>query len=151
MAGLDARCYTVAMTENASAWSAATPPSEADFLAMAEAAWAGLPAAFRALCGNVVIQVTDFAHEDVLKHFEMDSPYDLTGLYHGVDLTQKSVSDPTPEPDYVFLYRLPILLEWCERGDVTLSELITHVLVHEIGHHFGLSDEDMHAIEDAAD
>ena len=79
----------------------------------------------------------------------MESPYELTGLYHGVDLTQKSVSDPTPEPDYVFLYRLPILLEWCERGNVTLAELITHVLIHEIGHHFGLSDEDMHAIEDS--
>ncbi len=138
------------MTRDSSAWSAATPPSDADFLALAETAWESLPEAFRTLCGNVVIQVTDFAHEDVLKHFEMDSPYDLTGLYHGVDLTQKSLSDPAPEPDYVFLYRLPILLEWCERGDVTLSELITHVLVHEIGHHFGLSDEDMHAIEDAA-
>ena len=79
----------------------------------------------------------------------MDSPYELTGLYQGVDLTQKSLSDPNPEPDYVFLYRLPILMEWCERGNVTLSELITHVLVHEIGHHFGLSDEDMHAIEDS--
>lgn len=138
------------MTQDASAWSDATAPSESDFLALAETAWEGLPEAFRALCGNVVIQVSDFAHEDVLKHFQMDSPYDLTGLYHGVDLTQKSLSDPAPEPDYVFLYRLPILLEWCERGDVTLSELITHVLVHEIGHHFGLSDEDMHAIEDAA-
>lgn len=134
-----------------SSWPQAVPPSEADFLEIAEAAWRGLPEAFRALCGNVVIQVTDFAHDEVLKHFGMDSPYELTGLYHGVDLTEKSVSDPAPEPDYVFLYRLPILLEWCERGNVTLSELITHVLVHEIGHHFGLSDADMHAIEDAAD
>ena len=137
------------MSHDAKAWSAATPPSDADFLALAEAAWAMLPDAFRQMCGNVVIQIPDFAPEEVLSHFEMDSPYELTGLYHGVDLTQKSVSDPTPEPDYVFLYRLPILLEWCERGDVTLSELITHVLVHEIGHHFGLSDEDMHAIEDS--
>ncbi len=137
------------MTHDPKAWAAATAPSDADFLTLAEAAWEMLPGAFKQMCGNVVIQVTDFAPEEVLKHFEMDSPYELTGLYHGVDLTQKSMSDPAPEPDYVFLYRLPILLEWCERGNVTLSELITHVLIHEIGHHFGLSDEDMHAIEDS--
>jgi predicted Zn-dependent protease with MMP-like domain len=127
----------------------AVAPSNEDVLILADAAWQALPEAFKQMCGNVVIQVTDFAAEEVLQHFKMDSPYELTGLYHGVDLTQKSISDPAPEPDYVFLYRLPILLEWCERGDVTLSELITHVLVHEIGHHFGLSDEDMHAIEDS--
>jgi predicted Zn-dependent protease with MMP-like domain len=105
---------------------------------LADAAWEMLPPAFKQMCGTVVIQVTDFAPEEVLEHFKMDSPYELTGLYHGVDLTQKSISDPAPEPDYVFLYRLPILLEWCERSNVTLSELITHVLIHEIGHHFGL-------------
>lgn len=130
-------------------FAASVPPSNADFLTLADAAWQGLPEAFKQMCGNVVIQVTDFAPEEVLEHFKMDGPYELTGLYHGVDLTQKSISDPAPEPDYVFLYRLPILLEWCERGNVTLSELITHVLIHEIGHHFGLSDEDMHAIEDS--
>lgn len=138
------------MSKTAPSWPTACAPSSDEVLVLAQDAWESLPEEFRALCGNVVIQVTDFAHDDVLKHFEMDSPYDLTGLYHGVDLTQKSLSDPAPEPDYVFLYRLPILLEWCERGNVTLAELITHVLVHEIGHHFGLSDEDMHAIEDAA-
>jgi predicted Zn-dependent protease with MMP-like domain len=138
------------MSKNTAAWSRATAPSEEVFLSLADAAWRDLPEGFRTMCGTVVIQVSDFAHEDILKHFEMDSPYDLTGLYHGLDLTQKSVSDPAPAPDYVFLYRLPILLEWCERGNVTLAELITHVLVHEIGHHFGLSDDDMHAIEDAS-
>ena len=137
------------MVKDAKIWSSARPPSNEDVLALADIAWEMLPAAFQQMCGNVVIQVTDFAPEEVLKHFEMESPYELTGLYHGVDLTQKSVSDPAPEPDYVFLYRLPILLEWCERGNVTLSELITHVLIHEIGHHFGLSDDDMHAIEDS--
>ncbi len=127
-----------------------TPPAPEDFLAIAEAAWAELPEGFRRMCGNVVIQVDDFADQETLDHFEMDSPYELTGLYHGVDLTHKSVADPEAGPDHVFLYRLPILLEWCERGNVTLKELVSHVLVHEIGHHFGLSDEDMHAIEDAA-
>lgn len=128
-----------------------TAPDEAQFLEIAQQAWDGLPEQFRALCGNVVIQTPDFADEATLAHFNMDSAYQLTGLYHGVDLTRKSVLDPAAGPDYVFLYRLPILLEWCERGDVTLSEIITHVLVHEIGHHFGLSDDDMHVIEDQAD
>lgn len=137
------------MVETLESWSGKTPPSQADFLALAEAAWEMLPDAFKQMCGNVVIQVTDFADEDVLNYFQMESPYDLTGLYQGIDLTQKSIADPAPEPDFVFLYRLPILLEWCERGNVTLSELITHVLIHEIGHHFGLSDDDMHAIEDS--
>ena len=127
-----------------------TPPTTEDFLAIAGTAWAELPEGFRRMCGNVVIQVEDFADAETLAHFEMESPYELTGLYHGVDLTSKSISDPEAGPDHVFLYRLPILLEWCERGNVTLHELISHVLVHEIGHHFGLSDDDMHAIEDAA-
>ncbi|WP_439634649.1 metallopeptidase family protein [Glycocaulis sp.] len=125
-------------------------PSEADFLDMAEAAFASLPEPFRQLCGNVVIQIADFADEETLIALEMENPYELTGLYHGVDLTEKSVMDPGM-PDHVFLYRLPILLEWCERGDVALDDLITHVLVHEIGHHFGLSDDDMHAIEDSVE
>ncbi len=128
-----------------------TPATAEDFLAIAEAAFAEMPPEFRKLTGNVVIQVTDFADADTLKHFEMESPYELTGLYHGVDLTQKSIADPEAGPDHVFLYRLPILLEWCERGNVTLKELIAHVLVHEIGHHFGLSDDDMHAIEDSVE
>ncbi|KPP81129.1 MAG: Acetylglutamate kinase [Oceanicaulis sp. HLUCCA04] len=126
-------------------------PSDADFLDMAEAAFASLPEGFRALCGNVVIQIADFADAQTLAALEIEHPYELTGLYHGVDLTEKSVMDPGAMPDHVFLYRLPILLEWCERGDVTLGELIAHVLVHEIGHHFGLSDDDMHAIEDSVD
>ena len=128
-----------------------TPASTEDFLSIAEEAFAELPPPFRKMTGNVSIQVMDFADDATLDHFEMESPYELTGLYHGVDLTRKSMIDPEAGPDHVFLYRLPILLEWCERGDVTLKELIAHVLVHEIGHHFGLSDDDMHAIEDAAD
>ena len=118
-------------------------------LTLAEAAWAELPDTFKEMCGNVVVQVADFADEETLAHFEMESAYELTGLYSGIELTQKSLMDGAG-PDYVFLYRLPILLEWCERGDIALKDLVTHVLVHEIGHHFGLSDEDMHRIEDEA-
>lgn len=132
-------------------WNGALAPSEADFLTLAEAAFAALPEGFRAMCGNVVIQIADFADEDTLKALGIENAYELSGLYHGVDLTGKSLMDSSAMPDHVFLYRLPILLEWCERGDVTLDELITHVLVHEIGHHFGLSDEDMHAIEDSVE
>lgn len=134
-----------------SAFSDLLAPSETDFLDMAEAAFAALPQGFRQLCGNVVIQIADFADADTLAALEIEHPYELSGLYHGVDLTGKSVMDPAPMPDHVFLYRLPILLEWCERGDVTLGDLIAHVLVHEIGHHFGLSDDDMHAIEESVE
>jgi predicted Zn-dependent protease with MMP-like domain len=82
---------------------------------------------------------------------EIEDPFELTGLYHGVDLTQQSIMDPAPSQPMVFLYRRAILDEWIERGDVTLAELVSHVLVHEIGHHFGLSDEAMDAILEQAD
>lgn len=123
-------------------------PTLDEFAALAEQAWDAMPAGFRALCGNVVIRVDDFADAETLEHFGMESPYQLSGLYHGVDLTQKSVMESGGLPDQVFLYRKPILAEWKERGNVTLDELIEHVLVHEIGHHFGLSDDDMHALQD---
>jgi len=125
-------------------------PSLDDFQALAEAAWAELPEAFRAMiAGPMLLRVEDFADEAVLREMRIENPFELTGLYTGVDLTQKSHLDG-PEPDIVTLYRRPLLDEWCERGDITLSDLIKHVIVHEIGHHFGLSDEDMHRIEDSA-
>ncbi|WP_394693451.1 metallopeptidase family protein [Hyphobacterium sp.] len=126
------------------------PPDIDQFADLAEAAFNELPDGFRRMCGNVSIRVADFADKETLDHFGMTNPYQLSGLYHGVDLTQKSVSDPIAFPDQVWLYRKPILREWAQRGDVSLKFLIAHVLVHEIGHHFGLSDEDMHAIEEAA-
>ncbi|MCW5724910.1 MAG: metallopeptidase family protein [Maricaulaceae bacterium] len=130
--------------------SHAPAPDIDAFQAIAERAWADLPAAFRQMCGRVEIRVQDFAEDEVLADLGIDNPFELSGLYHGVDLTQRSVADPSPEPDRVFLYRRPILDEWAERGDVSLYDLIAHVLVHEIGHHFGLSDEAMHEIEDRA-
>jgi predicted Zn-dependent protease with MMP-like domain len=86
----------------------------------------------------------------LLAEMGIEDPFELSGLYMGVDLTQRSIMDPAPAPAMVFLYRRAILDEWIDRGDVTLAELVAHVLVHEIGHHFGLSDEQMDAIlEDA--
>jgi predicted Zn-dependent protease with MMP-like domain len=86
----------------------------------------------------------------VLDQLGIEDAFELTGLYQGVNLADRSLLDPVPQISQVFLYRRPILDEWAERGDVTLSELISHVLVHEIGHHFGLSDDDIHRVEDQA-
>ncbi|ANU07326.1 metallopeptidase family protein [Paraurantiacibacter namhicola] len=127
-----------------------TAPSLAQMQAMADAALAALPPQFAAHLGDIVTQVQDFAEEDVLAELELESAYELSGLYSGIAMTEKSVEHSGAMPDRVFLYRIPILLEWAERGDVTLEHLVHHVLVHEIGHHFGLSDEDMHALEDMA-
>lgn len=127
------------------------PPSLDDVELMARAAWAALPGSFRALAGDVLIRIEDLADEDILGELGIEDPFELTGLYQGVDLTTRSIADPTPGIAIVFLYRRAILDEWIDRGDVTLEDLVAHVLVHEIGHHFGLSDEDMDAILDAAD
>ena len=122
-------------------------PDLDDFAEMASAAFAALPEAFRARCDGVLIRVEEFADEETLTAMEIEDPFELTGLYRGVDLTAKSSADIAPEPDEVWLYRRPILDEWAERADVGLYELVVHVLVHEIGHHFGLTDEQIEAIE----
>ena len=131
-------------------WTDRLAPSLDDFAALAEAAFKALPGNFRALAGDVVLRVDDFASDEVLDDLGIADPFELTGLYQGVDLGRRSVLDTGVEPSMVFLYRRPILDEWTERGDVSLGELIAHVLVHEIGHHFGLSDDDIHRIEDDA-
>ncbi|HEX3408237.1 MAG TPA: metallopeptidase family protein [Caulobacteraceae bacterium] len=128
-------------------WRDDPAPSLDDIAALAEAAFAALPDRFRKLAGEVVFRVDDFPSDEVLDDLEIDDPFELTGLYQGVDLARRSVFDPSPEPARIFLYRRPILDEWVERGDVTLAELVGHVLTHEIGHHFGLSDADIDAIE----
>jgi predicted Zn-dependent protease with MMP-like domain len=127
-------------------WSSRQAPSLADIEAIAGAAYRRLPAHFRKLTGDVVIRVEDFSTEEVLDDLGIESPFDLLGLYSGVDLARKSVMDVAAAPDMVLLYRRPILDYWAEHED-TLGEIVTHVLVHEIGHHFGLSDADMAAIE----
>ena len=129
-------------------WSAHAAPDIDAFTAMAERAFERLPEEFRRAAGGVEFRVQDFADDATLDSLGIEDPFELSGLYHGVDLAHQSVFNPSPDVSQVFLYRRPILDEWAERGDVTLDELITHVLVHEIGHHFGLSDDAMHAIED---
>jgi hypothetical protein len=131
-------------------WTDRLAPSLDDFAALAKAAFDGLPEEFRRLTGDVVFRVDDFATDEVLDSLGIEDPFELTGLYQGVDLSRRSVLDVGAQPSMVFLYRRPILDEWCERGDVALGALIEHVLVHEIGHHFGLSDDDIHRIEDEA-
>lgn len=130
-------------------WRRVTAPDLAEFEDMAEAAWQRLPQEFRAKAGNLLIRVEDFATDEVLDALGIDDPLDLLGLYHGVSLDKKSVLDLPQQPDMVFLYRRPLLEEWAESGE-TLGDLITHVLVHEVGHHFGFSDDDMARIEAVA-
>ena len=122
-------------------------PSLDDLAAMAEAAFQALPEGFRKLTGEVLFRVDDFASEEVLEELGIEDPFELTGLYQGLDLTHRSVFDPAPQPSMVFLYRRPILDEWAAHGEISLEELVSHVLVHEIGHHFGLSDAQIDAIE----
>ncbi len=126
-------------------------PSLDDLAQIAEQAFAGLPEAFRKLAGEVVFRIDDFPDDAVLDDLGIEDPFGLTGLYSGVSLAERSGFGAEPEPSRIFLYRRPILDEWAERGDVTLEDLVAHVLVHEIGHHFGLSDPDIEAIEAAAD
>lgn len=123
-------------------------PSVADMERVARAAFDRIPAAFAEHLGDVVIQVQDFAEDELLAEMGIESPFELTGVYEGLPLTERSIEHSGTMPDRIRLFRLPILLEWCERGDETFEHLVAHVLVHEIGHHFGLSDEDMHALED---
>ena len=126
---------------------AGVAPSLDDIAAMAQAAFEALPPEFRKLTGEVLFRVEDFADEAVLTELGIEDPFELTGLYQGVDLTRRSVFDPSPQPSMVFLYRRPILDEWAAHGEITLEELVSHVLVHEIGHHFGLSDAQIEAVE----
>lgn len=128
----------------------APAPSLDDFERLARDAWEALPLTFRRLAGDVLFVIEDFAESEVLEEMEIEDAFDLTGLYQGVDLTSRSIADPAPAQAMVFLYRRPILDEWCARGDVSLKDLVAHVLVHEIGHHFGLSDEAMDAILEKA-
>jgi len=131
---------------NRTDWSKLEAPSLAAFESIADAAYRRLPERFRALTGDLLIRIEDFPTDEVLDSLDIASPFDLLGLYSGVDLARKSVMDVSALPDMVFLYRRPILDYWAEHEE-PLGHIVTHVLVHEIGHHFGLSDADMEHIE----
>jgi predicted Zn-dependent protease with MMP-like domain len=125
-------------------------PSLADIQELAEEAYARLPERFRKLCDGLVIHVEDFPTSEVLDSMRAQTEFDLLGLFQGVGLPFQSEAVPELMPNMIWLYRRPILDYWAENED-SLGEIVTHVLVHEIGHHFGLSDADMEAIEAAAD
>ncbi|MBV8851411.1 MAG: metallopeptidase family protein [Methylobacteriaceae bacterium] len=131
-------------------WSNLSAPSLGDFERLAEAAYAELPAQFRALCEGLVIRVEDFADEEALDHLGAESEFDVLGLFRGRGLAQAEAFAASGQfPNMVWLYRRPILDYWSEHEE-TLGAVIRHVLIHEIGHHFGLSDEDMMRIERGA-
>jgi predicted Zn-dependent protease with MMP-like domain len=128
-------------------WSSLEAPSLAEIETIADAAYGRLPEAFRRLCGGLVVRVEDFPDDETLEEMNLESPFDLLGLFRGIGLAQDGAVPQTGQfPNMIWLYRRPILDYWAEHEE-TLGHLVTHVLVHEIGHHFGLTDEDMEAIE----
>ncbi len=126
-----------------------TDPDTAEFERLARQAMAALPAQFREHLDGVLIRIEEFADDETLDALGIDDPWDLTGLYHGRPLDEQSIWVSGEMPPVISLYRQPLLDEWRETG-VRLEDLVTHVVVHEVGHHFGLSDEEMEAIENAA-
>ena len=125
-------------------------PTAEEIEALADAALARLPAEFRAYLGDVVLRVEDFASPEVLAEMGIEDPFELSGLYTGRPIGDKLSTDSGALPDMIHLYRRSLLDEWVETG-VSLESLVTHVVVHEVGHHFGLSDADMHALESEAE
>ena len=131
-------------------WIGLQAPTLDEFEAMGRKAFAELPDEFRRLVGELTLVVAEFPEDDVIEELEAESPFEILGLFHGVGLAHASAIPATGEmPNRIWLYRRPILDYWAEHEE-TLGAIVTHVLVHEIGHHFGLSDDDMEAIEDAA-
>ena len=117
-------------------------------MAVAMATIDGLPAHMRELTQTVAIRVEEFAAPDILKEMGIENPFELSGLYQGVPLIDASITFPDPEQTLVFLYRQPLLAEWCERGDIDFDDLVAHVVIHELGHHFSWSDDEMHRVVD---
>ncbi|WP_363347090.1 metallopeptidase family protein [Methylocystis echinoides] len=135
------------MNESSVNWGRRTAPSLADIEALADAAFKALPERFTRLCEGVVVRVEDFPDEETMDAMACETDFDLLGLFRGRGLTEgEHLAETGAEPNMVWLYRRPILDFWAESED-TLADIVTHVLVHEIGHHFGLSDADMEEIE----
>jgi predicted Zn-dependent protease with MMP-like domain len=133
-------------------WGERLAPSLEDFEGLAREALYSLPEPFRSLAADVTCSVAEFAEDDVLEEFDMESPFELMGLFQGVGMTADGATPQTGQlPNNVLLYRRAILDYWAENEGDTLGEIVTHVLIHEIGHHFGFSDADMEALEAAAD
>jgi predicted Zn-dependent protease with MMP-like domain len=126
------------------------PPSNADIHVIAKRALAGIPQSLRRHVQDVVILIEDFPDAEIEAEMGLESPYDLLGLYHGVSLDKKSVSDAPEDVDRIFLYRRPLLDYWCETGE-DLEAIVRNTLIHEIGHHFGFSDDDMEHLESGDD
>src|ERR1700704_5867288 len=132
------------------AWRPIKAPSLDELHVIAEEAYRRLPDKFRALCGGVVVPRGEVPTDEVLDELKAETEFDLLGLFQGVGLPFQSGSAPVQMPNMVWLYRVPILLYWAEHEEA-LGAIIAHVLVHEIGHHFGLSDDDMYEIERLAE
>lgn len=126
-----------------------TAPTLAEIEAIAGEAFATIPRSLSAHVDNVMIQVTDFPDDETMEEMDLESPFDILGLYVGVSLAEKSFGDVATDVDRIYLYRRPMLDYWCESGE-SLYGLVRHVLMHEIGHHFGFSDDDMDRIEASA-
>lgn len=138
------------MTSPRSIWRGRRAPDLDDFQSLAQEAFSNLPEAFRDLVGEISISVDDLPEDDVLEELGLESPFDLLGLFQGIGLAHAPATPATGAlPNRIWIYRRPILDYWAEHDD-TLEAIITHVLIHEIGHHFGLSDEDMDAVEAGA-
>ena len=133
-------------------WGARFAPTLDDIEALASEALANLPEPFKSLAADVTCSVAEFGEDDVIEGFGMESPFELMGLFVGTGMTEDGAVAQTGQlPNTVFLYRRAILDYWAENDDNTLGEVVTHVLIHELGHHFGFSDDDMEALEAAAD
>ena len=124
------------------------PPSADEIEAIARRTFAALPEPFASHLGAVVLLIEDFADDDTLQAMDIDDPFDLTGIYEGIPIGEKSVTESGAMPDRIRWFRRPILDEWAD-GENSLEHLVAHVLIHEVGHHFGLSDEAMHALEES--
>ncbi len=127
-----------------------TPPSADEIEAIARATLERLSEPFAESLGDIVLLVHDFPDDATLSAMGIANPFELSGLYEGIPLTQRSAEHSGTLPERIFLYRRPILDEWAE-GEETLEHLVAHVLIHEVGHHFGLSDDDIHALEDSVE